>query len=77
MAIDVDIEQPGVTEPRVGQQLLFAIHSPTLTFADSKPRGRSFDLQAERFDCDGAFDSFITLERRLRTPLVENLQVIS
>jgi hypothetical protein len=66
VAIHVDRVQRGVTEPRVGQRILFAIHSPTRTFADGTPRGRSFDLQAERVDCDGRFERFATLERRWR-----------
>jgi len=36
------------------------------SFAEGTPRGRAFDLQAERVDCDGRFDRFATLERRWR-----------
>lgn len=73
VTIEVTSVEPGVTAPRVGQRVRFAIHSPTLTFADGKPLARSFDLQAERFDCDDKFDRFIRLERRWSKPIVETL----
>ena len=73
VTINVDRVDAGVTEPRVGQRLTFAVHSPTQTFADGEPLGRAFDLQAERVDCDGKFDGFVGLERRWSKSIIETV----
>src|SRR5436190_10022739 len=72
VVITVDSVEAETTEPTPGQRLTFAMHSPARTFRRSGSLiGRTFDLQAERFDCGGKFNKFITLERRWPTPHAE------
>jgi hypothetical protein len=74
VVIDVVDVAPGVPSPKSGERLTFGIHSPSRTFGSGKLLGRSFDLQAERMECDGKFREFIRLQRHWPSPLVETFQ---
>jgi hypothetical protein len=71
VVIDVVDVAPGVPAPKAGDRLTFGIHSPSRTFGSGKLLGRSFDLQAERMECDGKFWEFIALQRHWASPMVE------
>ena len=57
---------------RAGESVSFAIHSPSRTFGTGDAAGRTFNLEAERMDCDGAFRRFLSLQVRPRAPLLES-----
>ena len=63
----VTMQIEGAEEP-----VVFAIHSPARTFIAENAVGETFDLEAERMDCDGAFRRYISLGRRSPTPIVES-----
>jgi len=54
-----------------GKTLAFGIHSPSRTFGPGPIVGKTFDLEAERMDCDRKFRRYLTLRRPLQTPIVE------
>jgi hypothetical protein len=72
VSIEVDSVAPDTPAPKPGQKLTFGIHSPSRTFRTaSELVGQTFDLEAERMECDGTFRRFISLERRWPSPVVE------
>jgi len=70
VTVHVDrVDDPGAA-PRAGELLAFGIHSPSRTFGPRKLTGKTFELEAERMDCDGKFRRYLTLRRRFNTPIV-------
>ncbi|MEO6324813.1 MAG: hypothetical protein ABIT01_03745 [Thermoanaerobaculia bacterium] len=63
VTILVDAVGKGTTEPGAGSAISFGIHSPSRTFGADSAIGKSFELEAERMDCDGVFRRFLTFEQ--------------
>lgn len=62
-AVAIDIEGAGREN--------FAIHSPSRTFGTGKLVGRTFELEAERMDCNGQFWRYNELWVRHHTRFIE------
>ncbi len=70
---DVDLDVRFVASIDIGgKPVRFGIHSPARTFAADRIVGETFDLEAERMDCDGKFRRYLTLQRQMKTPIVES-----
>ena len=69
---DVDLDVRFVAAIDIdGTTARFGIHSPSRTFGPAPVVGKTFDLEAERMDCDGKFRRYLTLQRQMTTPVVE------
>lgn len=54
-----------------GDTVTFALRSPSRTFQSKRLVGQTFDLEAERSDCNGRFFQYITLRRQRPSSTIE------